>query len=60
MLRCPDAKNLEFLEVLADIGIQWVELPPRCPNLNSYAQRFVRTIKESCLEKYAKRCLSIT
>ena len=25
--------------------------PPRSPNLNAYAERFVRTIKESCLER---------
>jgi putative transposase len=28
-----------------------VTLPPRSPNLNSYAERFVRTIKEFCLER---------
>ena len=28
-----------------------VQLPPRSPNLNAYAERFVRTIKESCLER---------
>jgi transposase InsO family protein len=26
-----------------------VKLPPRSPNLNAQAERFVRTIKESCL-----------
>src|SRR6266478_1429822 len=26
-------------------------LPPRSPNLNAHAERFVRTIKESCLER---------
>jgi putative transposase len=41
----------EFLEMLADIGIQSVKLPPRSPNLNAYAERFVRTIKESCLDR---------
>ena len=25
--------------------------PPRAPNLNAHAERFVRTIKESCLER---------
>jgi transposase InsO family protein len=29
----------EFLEILADIGIQSVKLPPRSPNLNAYAER---------------------
>jgi Integrase core domain len=41
----------EFLEMLADIGIQSVKLPPRSPNLNTYAERFVRTLKESCLDR---------
>jgi putative transposase len=42
----------EFLEILADIGIPSVKLPPRSPNLNAYAERFVRTIKESCLDRW--------
>ncbi|PWT82042.1 MAG: hypothetical protein C5B58_08885 [Acidobacteria bacterium] len=41
----------EFRSILADIGIQSVKLPPRSPNLNAYAERFVRTIKECCLEQ---------
>ena len=41
----------EFLSTLAETGTQSVKLPPRSPNLNSYAERFVRTIKESCLER---------
>ena len=28
-----------------------VTLPPRSPNLNAYAERFVRSIKESCLDR---------
>jgi len=40
-----------FLEMLADIAIQSVNLPPRSPNLKAYAERFVRTIKESCLDR---------
>ena len=43
--------SLEFLEMLADFGVKSVKLPPRSPNLNAYAERFVRTIKESCLER---------
>ncbi len=27
-----------------------VKLPPRSPNLNPHAERFVRSIKESCLD----------
>ena len=41
----------EFLSILADVGIESVKLPPRSPNLNAYAERFVRTIKEGCLER---------
>src|SRR5262249_49840424 len=41
----------EFLMILANRGIQSVKLPPQSPNLNAYAERFVRTIKESCLEQ---------
>ena len=41
----------EFLCMLADVGVRSVKLPPRSPNLNAYAERFVRSIKESCLER---------
>src|SRR5262249_9386170 len=40
----------EFLKMLADAGVQSVKLPPRSPNLNAHTERFVRTIKDSCLE----------
>ena len=32
----------DFLNLLADAGIESVKLPPRSPNLNAYAERFVR------------------
>jgi len=41
----------EFLSILANAGVKSVKLPPRSPNLNAHAERFVRTIKESCLER---------
>jgi putative transposase len=41
----------EFLNMLADAGVKSVKLPPRSPNLNAYAERFVRSIKESCLDR---------
>jgi len=41
----------EFLNIIQTTGIHPVKLPPRSPNLNGYAERFVRTIKESCLER---------
>jgi putative transposase len=45
--RCTDA----FGDTLAAAGVETVRLPPRSPNLNAYAERFVRTIKESCLDR---------
>ncbi len=41
----------EFLQTLRIGGVQSVKLPSRSPNLNAHAERFVRTIKESCLER---------
>ena len=41
----------EFLETIASVGVESVKLPPRSPNLNAYAERFVRSIKESCLDR---------
>ncbi|HYR44237.1 MAG TPA: hypothetical protein VER98_14505, partial [Terriglobia bacterium] len=41
----------EFLSIVAGCGIENVKLPPMSPNLNAYAERFVRTIKENCLDQ---------
>ena len=41
----------EFLRTLKDAGVESVTLPARSPNLNAHAERFVRSIKESCLER---------
>jgi transposase InsO family protein len=41
----------EFQETLAAAGVSVVRLPARSPNLNAYAERFVRSIKESCLDR---------
>src|SRR5215472_3817149 len=41
----------EFSKIIRASGIKSVKLPPSSPNLNAYAERFVRTIKESCLER---------
>ena len=37
----------EFLTMLQGVGVKSVKLPPRSPNLNAFAERFVRSIKES-------------
>src|ERR1700758_3500181 len=41
----------EFQDILAGGGVRAVKLPPQSPNLNAYAERFVRSIKESCLDR---------
>jgi putative transposase len=41
----------EFLKMIADAKVESVKLLPRSPNLNAHAERFVRSIKESCLER---------
>jgi len=41
----------EFESILRTAAINSVRLPARSPNLNAYAERFVRTIKESCLDR---------
>ncbi len=40
-----------FRDLLKQAGIKAVRLPARSPNLNAYAERFVRTIKEGCLDR---------
>ena len=41
----------EFLQTLETVGVKPVKLPPRSPNLNPHIERFVRSIKESCLDR---------
>ncbi len=41
----------EFRDFLVDAGTNIVRLPARSPNLNSYAERFVLSIKRECLER---------
>lgn len=40
-----------FQRILENDGIQLVQLPPRSPNLNAFAERFVRSIKDECLSR---------
>lgn len=40
----------EFQAVLKDAGVEPLLLPPKSPNLNAFAERFVRSIKEECLD----------
>ncbi|HEY6272574.1 MAG TPA: integrase core domain-containing protein [Terriglobales bacterium] len=41
----------EFVKMLAETSVASVKIPPQSPNLNAHAERFVRSIKESCLER---------
>jgi transposase InsO family protein len=40
-----------FQQIIDDAGVERVVLPPRSPNLNAYAERWVRSIKEECLSR---------
>src|SRR5215471_6069585 len=40
-----------FRETLKAGGIKLIQLPARSPNLNAYAERWVRSVKEECLSK---------
>jgi putative transposase len=41
----------EMKQMLGSVGVKALRLPPSSPNLDAYAERFVRTIKESCLDR---------
>src|SRR5215471_5429344 len=41
----------EFRDTLKAGGVKCLPLPARSPNLNAYAERWVRSIKEECLSK---------
>jgi hypothetical protein len=40
-----------FRATLAAGGIEPIQLPVRCPNLNSHAERWVRSVRGECLSK---------
>ena len=40
-----------FQQIITAAGVKSVLLPPRSPNLNAYAERWVRSVKEECLSK---------
>jgi hypothetical protein len=48
-----DAKYTQsFDQILKAAGTAIVRLPPQSPNLNAFAERFVKTIKTECLEQF--------
>ena len=40
-----------FRELIESGSIKTIRLPARSPNLNSFAERWVRSVKEECLSK---------
>ena len=40
-----------FNAILRSAGVKPILLPPRSPNLNAYAERFVKSIRSECLDK---------
>ena len=40
-----------FRATLEQAGVEAVRLPPRSPNLNPHIERFMRSVKEDCLER---------
>ena len=40
-----------FTSTLSDGGLQPLRLPARSPNLNAFAERWVRSVKQECLSK---------
>jgi len=47
-----DAKyTKEFEDILAECEIKVVKIPARSPNCSPHAERFVRSIREECLDR---------
>src|SRR5262245_56146216 len=40
-----------FQDIIDAAGVKRIPLPPRSPNLNAYAERWVRSVKEECLAR---------
>ena len=52
LLHDRDAKFCQsFRDLIKAEGVHPVRLPARSPNLNSYAERWVRSVKEECLSR---------
>ncbi len=66
LIQCRDPLfTAQFGRILEDSGVRSVKLPSRSPNLNAYAERFVRSIKSEGLaqivplgERHLRRSVS--
>ena len=43
--------SASFRQTLTAAGVEPLKLPPRSPNLNAFAERWVRSVKQECLSK---------
>jgi putative transposase len=43
--------SLSFRQTMESGSVQTIRLPPKSPNLNAYAERWVRSVKGECLSK---------
>jgi len=41
-----------FKEIMNSSGVECIKLPPRSPNLNAFAERWVKTVKTECLNHF--------
>ena len=47
-----DAKfTARFRQLLGNAGVRVIRTPPRAPNCNAFAERFVLSIKSECLDR---------
>ena len=52
LLHDRDAKfSKAFDDVFQSVGIEPLKLPPQSPNLNAFAERWVRSVKDECLDQ---------
>jgi len=51
ILDCDKKFSEAFRDVLKAAGVRTILCPPRAPNCNAYAGRFVRSIESECLDR---------